>query len=98
MLKRSSLLCLVAAALLILPVAASAQAPLVREGCLGCHGANGAGASGVPGLAGRDAQELRALMSAYRANERPATIMNRIVRGYTDEELAAAADYFSKLR
>jgi sulfide dehydrogenase cytochrome subunit len=81
------------------PVPAAGKAQLVQEGCIGCHGGPGAaGAVAVPGLAGRDAQELRALMTAFRANERPATIMNRIVRGYSDEELAAAADYFSKLK
>jgi sulfide dehydrogenase cytochrome subunit len=42
--------------------------------------------------------ELRAIMMAFRANERPGTIMNRIMRGYSDEELAAAADYFAKLK
>lgn len=76
---------------------ARAQAPLVAEGCIGCHGPNGAGAGAVPGLAGRDRAELVALMAAFRANERPATIMGRIARGYTEAEIAAAADHFARL-
>jgi sulfide dehydrogenase cytochrome subunit len=77
---------------------ARAQAPLAAEGCTGCHGPNGAGAGGVPTLAGRDAAELRALMAAFRANERPATIMGRVARGYTEAEIAAVAEHFAQTR
>jgi sulfide dehydrogenase cytochrome subunit len=82
---------------LLIAVPAAAQAPLAAEGCVGCHGPNGAGAGGVPAIAGRDAGELRAMLAAFRANERPATIMNRVARGYTDAELAAVAEHFAKL-
>jgi sulfide dehydrogenase cytochrome subunit len=77
---------------------AAAQAPLAAEGCTGCHGPNGSGAGGVPAIAGRDAAELRALMAAFRANERPATIMGRVARGYTEAEIAAMAEHFAQLR
>ncbi len=88
---------LMAAALLLPPGEARAQAPLVAEGCLGCHGPNGAGAGAVPAIAGRDAAELRAQLAAFRANERPGTIMGRVARGYTDAELAAVAEHFARL-
>jgi sulfide dehydrogenase cytochrome subunit len=78
--------------------AAHAQAPLAAEGCYGCHGPAGAGAGAIPAIAGRDAAELRALMLAFRANERPATIMGRIARGYTDAEIAAVAEHFAQTR
>jgi sulfide dehydrogenase cytochrome subunit len=84
------------------PLAAQApplasQAPLAAEGCVGCHGPGGGGAGGVPALAGREAAELRALMAAFRGNERPATIMGRVARGYTEAEIAAMAEHFSRL-
>jgi sulfide dehydrogenase cytochrome subunit len=75
---------------------AAAQAPLAAQGCVGCHGPNGAGMGAVPGLAGRDRAELIAQMNALRANERPATIMGRIARGYTEAEIIASADYFAR--
>ena len=75
---------------------AQAQAPLAAQGCVGCHGPNGAGMGGVPGLAGRDQAELVAQMNAFRANERPATIMGRITRGYSEAEIASSAEYFSQ--
>ena len=37
-------------------------------------------------------------MAAFRANGRPATIMSRVARGYTDTEVAAVAAYFAGLR
>ncbi|MCS6931147.1 MAG: sulfide dehydrogenase [Acetobacteraceae bacterium] len=84
------------AALAALPSAA--QAPLAAEGCLGCHGPRGGGQGGIAALAGRDADELAAIMRAFRANERPGTIMGRIARGYTDAEIAAVAAHFAALR
>lgn len=91
----SILLCsLMLAGWLSLP--AKAQAPLAAEGCVGCHGVNGAGVGSVPGLAGRDQAELVAQMNAFRANERPATIMGRVARGYTEAEILASAAYFAR--
>ena len=89
---------LIALALLLAPTLsgmaqAAGPAPLAAEGCLGCHGPEGRGATGVAALAGRDRAELEGAMRAFRANERPATIMGRIARGYTDAEIAAMADH-----
>jgi sulfide dehydrogenase cytochrome subunit len=75
---------------------AMAQAPLAAEGCIGCHGPNGSGAGAVPALAGRDAVELRTLLMAFRANERPGTIMGRVARGYTEAELAQLSEHFAR--
>jgi cytochrome subunit of sulfide dehydrogenase len=75
---------------------ARAQAPLAAEGCIGCHGPNGSGAGATPALAGRDASELRAMLLAFRANERPGTIMGRVARGYTEAELGQVSEHFAR--
>lgn len=98
MLARPGLAALAALSLMMAPGGARAQAPLAAEGCYGCHGPGGTGAGGIPALAGRDAAELRALMAAFRANERPATIMGRVARGYTEAEVAAMAEHFAQAR
>ena len=85
-------------ALALAAPAAQAQAPLAAEGCAGCHGPAGSGAGAIPAIAGRDAAELRALMAAFRANERPASIMGRVARGYTEAEIAAIAEHFAQAR
>jgi cytochrome subunit of sulfide dehydrogenase len=77
---------------------AAGPVPLAAQGCLGCHGPEGGGAGAVPALAGRDAGELRTLLHAFRAGERPATIMDRIARGYSEAELAAIAAHFAGQR
>jgi sulfide dehydrogenase cytochrome subunit len=83
----------------LLPLAPSAAgaeaAALLAQGCLGCHGPGGSGSGGIPAIAGRPAAEVRDLMRAFREDERPATIMNRIARGYTDPEIAAIARHFA---
>lgn len=92
------LLALALPILVAAPALASGPAPLAAEGCLGCHGPQGRGAMGVPAIAARDKAELSAMLLAFRANERPGTIMGRIARGYTDAEIAAVADHFSRIR
>lgn len=78
--------------------AQTAPAPQIALACAGCHGPAGAGEGSVPRIAGYDRQAFVETWSAFRANARPATIMNRIARGYTDAEVAQLAAYFATLR
>lgn len=79
----------------------SAQAPeppLIAQACAGCHGQAGAGSGSVPKIAGFSRDLFIAQWAAFRNKERPATMMDRIAKGYTDAEVAQLADYFSKLK
>lgn len=80
------------------PAHASGPAAIAAEACFGCHGPQGSGATGGAVIAGRDRAELVTILAAFRSNERPGTIMGRIVRGYTEAELAAIADHLSRIR
>jgi sulfide dehydrogenase cytochrome subunit len=71
--------------------------PLIAQACAGCHGQAGAGNGSVPKIAGYGRDLFVAQWAAFRNKERPATIMDRVARGYTDAEVAQLADYFSKL-
>ena len=80
---------------LLLPGAALAAPPAERLAapCQGCHGVAG----GMPAMAGlRTVTELAAMLRDFRADARPATVMGRIVRGYTEEEIAVLARYYAK--
>src|SRR5262252_2201284 len=66
--------------------------------CASCHGTNGVSRAGMPALAGRDPGELTRLMQNFRSGKRPATVMQQIARGYTDEQVAAIAAYFAAQR
>ena len=37
-------------------------------------------------------------MTQFKEGKKPATLMHQLAKGYTDAELAALADYFSKQR
>ena len=67
--------------------------------CSMCHGMNGkpAASSTVAALAGKPRDEIVQSMAQFKAGSKPATIMHQIARGYSDAEVAALADHFSKL-
>jgi sulfide dehydrogenase cytochrome subunit len=67
----------------------------VAANCANCHGTDGRSRGAVPGLAGRDKGELIRQMREFRDGKRRSTIMQQLVRGYTDAEIEAAAAYFA---
>jgi cytochrome c553 len=66
--------------------------------CASCHGTRGKSApdSAVAALAGRPRDEMVQAMAQFKDGKRPATLMHQIAKGYSDAEIAAIADYFSK--
>jgi cytochrome c553 len=66
--------------------------------CAACHGTNGQPARGstLAGLAGKPRNELLMAMTQFKEGKKPATLMHQLGKGYTDAELEALADYFSK--
>ena len=67
----------------------------LANACTSCHGLEGRSLGEVPSLAGRHADELIAQLRAFKSGDVEATIMNRLARGYSDEEIVALAAYFS---
>ncbi len=65
--------------------------------CVVCHGAQGRGTMSIPALAGRNADQTYAALLAYKNGSRPATVMDRHAKAYSDEELRAVSDYFASL-
>jgi sulfide dehydrogenase cytochrome subunit len=77
------------------PAAAQSMAPPGAAACSGCHGPGASGAA-VPRLHGRLSEEIAAAMQDYRTGQRPATVMDRIAKGFTDEETRAIATWLSQ--
>jgi cytochrome subunit of sulfide dehydrogenase len=86
------------ASLLAAPAFAEQPTPLIAQGCAGCHGQSGEGQGAVARIAGYDRDAFLAIWQEFRDNSRPATIMNRIAPGYTDEEVQILADYFASIQ
>lgn len=68
--------------------------------CASCHGTSGriVPGSATAGLAGRGKDELAQMMMQFKAGQKPATVMHQIAKGYSDAEIAALAEYFSRQR
>jgi cytochrome c553 len=47
-------------------------------------------------LKGRKAAEITEAMAAFKSDRRPATVMNRIAKGFSDSETAAIAEWWSE--
>ena len=76
------------------------QARYLAATCASCHGTDGhsAGGDGMPGLAGLSRTYMIEQMNAFRSGERKATIMNQLAKGYTEEQIAQLAEFFSRQR
>jgi sulfide dehydrogenase cytochrome subunit len=68
---------------------------MLGDACAGCHGTRGYSASPMPIIAGLPQDYLRQTMLDYRSGKRPSTIMGRIARGYSEDEIDALAAYFA---
>ena len=76
--------------------AASPSAQALSIPCAGCHGFDGASVGPAsPSLAGLPKEFFVEAMVAYQNGERPATVMDRIAKGYSLEEIEKMAEFFS---
>jgi cytochrome c553 len=76
-------------------VVASAEPPAGAVACSGCHPASTRITSPVPRLAGRDSAAIVKAMQDFRSGARAGTVMDRIAKGFTDEEIQAIAAWFA---
>ena len=86
----------VAAAMVLLTTGAgsAAEAPAGASSCTGCHAA-ASGSNAMRVLGGMPAPEIAAKMTAFKSGSAPATIMDRIAKGFTEEEIRAIATWYA---
>ena len=75
--------------------AAAAEAPPGASSCSGCHPASAAVQTPAARLVGRPAAEIVTAMQAFRVGQRPATVMDRIAKGFSESETAAIAAWYA---
>lgn len=74
-----------------------ASPTMLANNCIGCHGTGGSSTGpATPSIAGVSEDTFIEAMKGYKSGDRPATIMGRIAKGYSDEEIEAMAGYFSQ--
>jgi sulfide dehydrogenase cytochrome subunit len=81
-----------------LALGAGASGEAIGFTCAGCHGTDGESQGSAPSLKGEDAATLKEMLMDFKTGKEEATVMDRIAKGYSDEELAAVAEYFAKLK
>jgi sulfide dehydrogenase cytochrome subunit len=95
--RKSTLALLACLGLFTLPASAGPTEDLART-CNGCHGLNGVSVGpNMPSIGGLPEAYLKNILLQWKSGERYAATMDRHVKGYSDEELAKLATYFSKL-
>ena len=79
------------------PTMTGASAIMLANTCAGCHGTFGASVGpATPSLGGISDEYFQETMKGFASGEIKSTIMGRIAKGYSEEEIAAMAGYFSK--
>jgi sulfide dehydrogenase cytochrome subunit len=72
-----------------------ASGAVLASTCFSCHGPDGKGEGGMPSIAGMSPDFIAQKLKAFKSDEIEATIMNRIAKGFTNEEISALAKFFS---
>ena len=75
---------------LALLLMAAGPPPPGASSCTGCHGPT----PQIPSLAGRSATEMLTALNGFRTGKRPATVMDRIAKGFTEAELSTIAAWW----
>ena len=88
------------AATLLAPMVAQAQdagpsGQAMTQTCYVCHGPDGRSVEAVPSLMRGQKEFVVRQMLEFKADRRPATVMNRIAKGFSDEELRAIAAWLA---
>ena len=100
---RAPLALMAAAAALLAGTAAAQQrtvaiseTELAAQACNVCHGNASYVSPTMPRIRGVDPVALYTALTELKTDKRQATIMNRIAKGYSDEQLKAISEYLSK--
>ncbi len=76
-------------------MAASPEPPPGAASCSGCHTVSIRVKTDVPRIHGRSAAEIIAAMAAFRTGARASTVMDRISKGFTEDEVVQIATWLA---
>ena len=85
----------IAHAVIAAATVASAEPPAGASSCTGCHATSTRVTSPVPRLNGLDQAQIVRALQEFRAGTRTGTVMDRIAKGFTDQEIQAIAAWYA---
>ena len=74
--------------------AGPADAPLGAATCSGCHPAARVADTSMLRLIGRDPATIVTAMQGFKSGQLPGTVMGRIAKGFSDDEIKAIAAWY----
>lgn len=105
--KKATIKPAVLGGLILLGIVPASQAADLVEGaeartlamtCAGCHGTDGTSVGpAAPTISGMHPDYFIDIMAGFASDEIYSTVMGRIARGYTEEEIERMGDYFHEL-
>ena len=93
-----SVVSLVLAALAASAQANSLQVRAMAAACANCHGTHGVAQEGMDSLAGQKKEVLRRKLLDFKNGRAPATLMQQLAKGYSDEQIEQLSEHFSALK
>ena len=87
---------LVSIAAAVTASAASGQPPPGAAACSGCHPASARVTSPVVRLAGLERDAIVRALQEFRSGQRAGTIMDRIAKGFSEDEVRAIAAWYEQ--
>ena len=78
--------------------AVAAEPPAGAVSCSGCHPSSARVTSPVVRLNGLDRAAIVKAMQDFRSGQRTGTVMDRIAKGFTDDEIQAIAAWYATQR
>ncbi len=72
------------------------EAAFAAQTCNLCHGSATYVSPTMPPIHGVDARTLYEALIEVKTNKKPSTIMGRIARGYSDDQLKAIAEHLAR--
>jgi cytochrome c553 len=76
-------------------VVVAAEPPAGASSCSGCHPTSTRVTSPVPRLNGLDQAQIVRALQEFRSGTRTGTVMDRIAKGFTDQEIQAIAAWYA---
>lgn len=78
------------------PLLTGASTDMIVNTCVACHGPNGASKGpSIPSLGGMSETYIVEMMEGYASGDIPSTIMGRLAKGYSEEEIEQMGKYFA---
>lgn len=76
------------------PPAHAADPEVLAASCSGCHTSSDGLTTAMPRIRGLPEVAFMQAMQGFRTGQRAATVMDRIAKGFTEDEIRQLAEYF----